>query len=119
MKEQKQKVRNITGMVNISGFPSPYESSCQIMLQKGYEWIVTQKDVDLKATTYQNVYGLLTPESDDAKELSEVITNDIPGGVTGAMHQAVMSHLIYIAKHGVDEWRDYVHKKRADNNGIE
>ena len=110
-------MRNIKGMIDISGMGGPYEGACQIMLQKGYEWLekkkAQNKDVDLKVTTYKNVYGILFPESDDAKALSKAITDDIPGGVSGAMHQAVMGHLIYIANHGVDEWKEYVETARA------
>lgn len=99
-------MKNIKNIADISGFGKthPYEKACQSMLQKGWDWLQNRSNVKLKAYTYQGVYGILTPDSNEAKELSEVISTAVDGGCTGAMHQAVMQHLMYINKNGIDKW---------------
>jgi len=99
------KKRNVKWIKDISGFgkETDYEKACQKMLQAGYDWLCENKKPNLKAHTYENVYGILEPDSKDAKNLSNSILNSVPD-CSGAMHQAVMSILFFISKAGVDEW---------------
>ena len=115
-------VENIKGLVDISGFGSGYEETCQNMLQAGYNWLVKEqkkRKIELSAMTYRDVYGIFIPISDNAKELSKVIVEASGNDCTGAMHQAVMSHLFYIWKYGVDKWKEDAKKrKKARAGGI-
>ena len=97
------KYRHTPEMGEISGFGGGYEEGCQDMLEAGCEWLAEHKDADLKMHTYQDIYGILEPDSDDAKELSRVVGNAC-GECTGAMHQAVMTRLHYIAGNGWDKY---------------
>ena len=99
----KEKIEDIRKISDISGMGGGYEATCQEMLQKGFEWLETNKKAKLKGHTYHNIYGIFEPDSKDAKELSDVITKDTD--CTGAMHQAVMSHLFYIWKNGLENWK--------------
>jgi hypothetical protein len=109
----KNKIEDIRNIAYISGFgkKSSYEKACQDMLQSGFEWLVNHKKVNLKATTYKGVYGILEPKGKDAIELSNVIVKSVPD-CTGAMHHCVMNHLIYISKEGLDKWKQEVKKKK-------
>jgi len=95
----KVKSLNISGML--------YESACQRMLWMGLEWI-HDKPLDVwKGTwSYKNVYGVLNT-GEGLKELEEIWFSDdylSQGGITGAMHQVVMSHLSYIHKNGYQKY---------------
>jgi len=101
-------VENIKGIFEISGFgkETSYEKGCQEMLQRGFEWLEQHKKADLKGYSYKHIYGIFEADSEDAKELSDVITKDMD--CTGAMHQAVMQHLFYIEREGLDKWKEEI-----------
>jgi hypothetical protein len=99
------------GMREISGFGGDYESACRDMLYAGISWLDVHPGADIKATTYRNVFGLLNPESDDAKHLDKIVCDACPG-CSGAMHHAVMSACIYISRNG---WGKYVEAMCACN----
>jgi len=101
---------NIKNIVEISGFGknTGYEQACQQMLQQGMDWIEAHPKPKLKGHSYQNVYGIFEPDSKDAKALSEAVCKGVDA--TGAMHQAVMGHLFYIAANGIDKWKKEVTK---------
>ena len=105
---------NIKNIYEISGFgkKTSYENGCQKMLQAGFEWIEKnkKKKTKLKTHSYKNIYGILEPDSKEAKELSDVIVKAEPE-CTGAMHQAVMQHLFFIAEEGIEKWKKEVKKK--------
>ena len=103
--------RHTLEMGEISGFGGGYEKCCQDMLEAGVKWLNAHANADLKGHTYANVYGVMMADSDDAKDLSKCISDASgPDGCTGAMHQAVLSNLFYIAKHG---WHKYAWHKYA------
>jgi len=104
-------MENIKGIISISGMGGGYEEACQTMLQAGYEWLQKNKKATLKAETIQNVFGILTPKSKDAEALSKAAT-DCVEDCTGAMHQAVMSHLFFINKNGVEAWIEEGKKRK-------
>jgi len=91
-------------MGEISGFGGGYESACRDMVYAGLAWLDAHPGADLKASTYRNVYGILNPESDDAKALEKAVTSACPD-CSGAMHQATMSACMFIARNG---WPKYV-----------
>ncbi len=102
---------NINDIADLSGMGGDYERDCQKMLQAGYDWLLKQKKKpNLTATTYDNVVGLFTPKSKDAKELSKVV-GDVCNECTGAMHHQVMEHLFYISANGIEKWKKEVIKK--------
>lgn len=105
---------DIKGIADISGFgkDTPYEDACQKMLQAGYDWLVDNGKADLKAKTLKGVYGVLEPNSPDAEALSKAVTGAVPD-CTGAMHQAVMGHLFFINKNGVDKWKSELEKDES------
>lgn len=92
------------GMGEISGFGGGYEQACRRMLRAGLAWLDAHPTADPKISTSNSVYGIIREDNVDAKELSAVVGN-AEDGCTGAMHQAVMSSLLFIRKHG---WEKYV-----------
>lgn len=103
-------------MGEISGFGGGYEDTCQTMLHKGVTWLMENKEADIKAKTFEGVYGILVPDSEATKALSDHITKDMD--CTGAMHQAVMSRLIYIAANGWDKYVEAVRIKEEQPDDI-
>ena len=96
--------RHTSEMGQISGFGGGYEEACQDMLEAGVCWLAHHPTKDLAVKYYPNAYGLLSAESDSAKELEKVILDANPG-CSGAQHQTVMMRLGYIATNG---WAAYV-----------
>jgi len=103
--------------VDISGFGGSYEAGCQRMLKLGLEWIKNKPLSIWKGTgslrakdrkTGQEIQFIgLMKTSEALKELEEIWLNDdflAVGGITGAMHEAVLHHLHYIHRRGYDKW---------------
>lgn len=89
--------------IDISGMGGSYEAGCQLMLLQGLKYLKEHPDFDFSVyKSFKNIYGICEGEGDKAKELDEVITKGVEP--SGAMHQAVISHLAYIHKHGHDAW---------------
>lgn len=78
-------------MGEISGFGGGYEAACRDMIYAGLVWLDAHPGADLT-------------ESEDAKALDKIVCAACPD-CSGAMHQATMSALIFIAKQG---WPRYV-----------
>ena len=97
-------------MGEISGFGGGYEKTCRDMLLAGLRWLDENPNAEPK---FKGVYGLISDDNEDAKALSYAITA-VCDACTGAMHQAVVSHCLYIRKNG---WDDYV--KRMTERGQE
>lgn len=90
--------------VDISGFGGGYEATCQKMLLNGIRFLKDKPGFDWSGYSgYEGIYGVCKAENTDAKALDEAIMEGI-GDATGAMHEAVVSHLAYINKHGYDAW---------------
>jgi hypothetical protein len=92
--------------VDISGMGGGYEAECQRMLWRGVAYLHEIKpplEMWKGATSYAGVYGVLSTDGADLKALEATV---IPSGTdcTGAMHQAVMSHLCRIHEYGIDWW---------------
>lgn len=97
--------RHSEDMGQISGFGGGYEKTCQDMLDAGVKWLNEHpKHDDLNMRGLKNVFGLLEANSPDAKELERAILAAGGSDITGAMHHAVMSRLLFIAKNGWDKY---------------
>ena len=88
----------------ISGFGGTYEKSCQEMVVAGLEWFDEHPKATPKFTGYKDVYGIVSEDNPDAKNLSKTVTNAV-NDCTGAMHQATISHILHIHEVG---WEIYV-----------
>jgi hypothetical protein len=105
-------------MGEISGFGEDgsaggrrYEECCRAMLRGGLAWLAEHPDADPRFHGYEGVYGILEDDNDDAKALSLAVVAPARagGGASGAMHQAVIGHLLFIKAHG---WPAYVARMR-------
>lgn len=90
-------------MREISGFGGDYEKCCRKMLKAGLEWLTLNPHADPQFSTYNNIYGIINEDNEDAKALSKVIAGDF--NPSGAMMQAVCSSVIWIKNNG---WGAYV-----------
>jgi hypothetical protein len=109
-------------MGEISGFGGSYEAGCIAMVEAGIAWMDEHPEADPHFHGLQGVYGLCLEDNDDAKALSEVITHapmphPVTGllttveefGVTGAMHQACIGHVMAYKRLG---WEEYCRQRR-------
>lgn len=94
--------------IDISGMGGGYEATCQKALANGMRFIKEHPNADFTGSykAYQNIYGVLTSETQLAHDLDKCLSEGIPDklGMTGAIHQAVVGHLLYIAQNGYDNW---------------
>jgi hypothetical protein len=88
-----------------------YENCCRAMLKAGLAWLDQHPDADPQFHSYRNVTGIMVDDNEDAKALSAAVVAPAEdgGGASGAMHQAVCSHLLFIKANG---WPAYVEKLR-------
>lgn len=97
-------------MGEISGFGGGYEQTCRNMLAAGIEWLDAHPDADPQFKGMRGVYGIINEENDDAKALSAAVIAAANGDCTGAMHQAVIGHCLFIKANG---WEKYCAELRA------
>lgn len=97
-------------MAEISGFGGGYEEGCRKMVVAGLKWFDEHPDADPKFHGYEGIYGVISEDNEDAKQLTEVMVA-APGehGCTGAMHQATVGHVLHIRAVG---WDKYVEEMR-------
>lgn len=89
--------------IDISGFGGSYEAGCQKMLLQGLRFLDNYPNFDWSGYySYKNIYGICEATSDEAKALDDAICQGVEP--SGAMHQAVVSHLTYIHKHSYKTW---------------
>jgi hypothetical protein len=107
--------------VTISGFGGSYEWGCQRMLQLGIEFLQKHPEFVFEGAyaSNPNVTGICLAMNERAKQLDDAIMNDPilqEKGVTGAMHQFVIGHLVFIQKHGHDKWLEHMsaHREPCD-----
>lgn len=96
-------------MGEISGFGGTYEDGCRTMVLAGLDWLDGHPTADPKFHGFTDVYGVLVDDNDDAKALSKAMVDAADakypdGGVTGAMHQACVQHVLFVRKHGWDRY---------------
>ena len=92
-------------MGEISGFGGGYEQTCRNMVIAGVEWLDAVPDAAPIFKVFKEVYGLIAEDNEDAKELTKAVVAAADGDCTGAMHQAAISHCLFIRKNG---WEKYV-----------
>jgi len=92
--------------IDISGFGGGYEATCQAMLIAGMEWLKEHPSFTFEGyKAYRNITGIVVPpETQLAKELDDILLKAARDDMTGAQHQAVISHLAYIQAHGHEQW---------------
>lgn len=90
-------------MKEISGFGGAYEGECRKMLAAALEWLDANPEADPQFRGYKGVYGVLSDDNEDAKALSKAATS-VTEGATGAMHQAVMTHAMFVKANGWDKY---------------
>lgn len=96
----------------ISGFGGVYKDMCRKMVIAGLEWFDQHPDSNPKFHGFKDVYGICMEDNDDAKALSDAIVSPSNNGCTGAMHQAAVSHVMWIHAHSWNEYVVEMSKKR-------
>ena len=91
-------------MSELSGFGGGYEATCRAMVVAGLEHLDAHPEADPKFHGYKGIYGIITEDNADAKALSEAVVKAANGDCTGAMHQASISHVLWIRKNGWDRY---------------
>jgi hypothetical protein len=103
--------------VSLSGFPAGYENVCQQMLWNGIRAIEERPEWGETALKqmkgYRGVYGVVSAEGPEAKELDEKIMAGVTDA-TGAMHHQVVSVLCYIAQNGKENWLKWVEENQPE-----
>ena len=88
--------------LEISGFGGGYEQTCQSMLTRALKWASEHDMNEVKYQGWEGVYGLYLAKSDAAKDLDRTMFEGLD--CTGAMHQSVVIHLMFIIRRGYAEW---------------
>jgi hypothetical protein len=109
--------RHTPDMREISGFGGGYEACCQDMLEAGVKWLNEHPDRGpLEGHSFKEVFGLMIPDSEDAKTMEKVVVEAAKGEATGAMHHAVMSRLFWISANGWDVYCAELRKADAGDD---
>lgn len=96
----------------IFGFGDGYEDTCRRMLLAGLEWLAAHPQADPKFRRSPSIYGIIKEDNEDARALLAAVETGSGEDCTGAMHQAVVSHCLFIKLHG---WKAYI-AKMSDRN---
>ena len=92
------------GMRETSGFGGFYEENCREMVKTGLEWFDDHPDAAPMFSGWVGIFGLVEKDNDAAKELSHAVVASV-NDCTGAMHHAVIAHVMHAHKVG---WSEYV-----------
>ncbi len=95
----------------ISGFGGTYEQGCRQMVIAGLEWFDKHENADPKFHTFKNVFGLIMEDNEDAKKLTDHMSESVNGEATGAMMQACLDHVKYAKQNGWDKYIEEMEKK--------
>ncbi|MCP5016234.1 MAG: hypothetical protein GY938_13325 [Ketobacter sp.] len=105
-------------MGEISGFGGGYEATCQQMLHNGVAFLHDHPNADARVMELRGkcpdgeeieVYGICDVRGDDAEAIESAVMDGIDD-CTGAMHQAVMSRLMWINENGWDAYCEELRK---------
>lgn len=103
-------------MGEISGFGGGYEAGCRAMLFAGLDWLDQHPNADPQYHGFKGVYGLIDTDNDDARALDAAVIAACDG-CSGAMHHAVISHIMFIRAHSWDEYCAEMSKRdKGDHN---
>ena len=98
---------------DISGMGGDYEATVQKMLTAGLKYLSDHSSFDWKGyKQFSDITGICLSENEDAKALDKVLLEAANGDCTGAMHQATVNHLAYIAAHSYSAWVAHIRKHR-------
>lgn len=118
MNDQAGIVRQFTDdMDEISGFGGDYEAACRTMVLAGLDWLDAHPDADPQFRGYENIYGVITEDNEAATGLTAAVIAASGGEATGAMHQATISHILWIKSHSWDEYVEEMRGKRIVSHG--
>ncbi len=113
-------------MGEISGFGGGYEAVCRAMVITGIRWIDGHPDADIQVSGFKGVFGLVTEESQDAKELVKAmmdapvyldgkkLQDRVRDDCTGAMHHAAINHVMAYKRLGWDEYKRQLQERKKD-----
>lgn len=98
--------------IDISGYGGGYEATCQAMLFAGIDWLKKHPDFTFDGYGfYEGIFGYVkVPNTPEAKELEAVLNDAVNSEGTGAMHQAVIEHLIDVKDLGYEGWLERYEK---------
>ena len=104
--------RFIPGMCEISGMGGIYEEACRIMVSAGVDWLEARPGVVIEKKGWTAPDESKWKEDNAAlKEVEGYVANECPGGgPSGAMHGAVIQHLMMLQMFG--GWTSYVEQSR-------
>ena len=105
----------LPGMGEISGLGGEYEQACRDMMISGLRWWDQHPLANPIYSKMEGVYGIIHEENDDAKQLTKAAVSAC-GDCTGAMHQAVIEHIMVIRANG---WDWYVRAMSESEDCIE
>jgi hypothetical protein len=96
----------------ISGFGNGYEDACRDMVIAGMKWFDENKDANPKYHGFENFFGLVIEDNEEAEKLTQCMNDAANGQATGAMMQACLSHVKYAKQHG---WPKYIEMMETKN----
>jgi len=103
-------------MSELSGFGGGYEATCRAMVVAGLKHLDAHPEADPQFHGYKGIYGIITEDNADAKALSEAVVKAANGDCTGAMHQAAISHVLWIRKNGWDRYCVESRERQANSD---
>jgi hypothetical protein len=104
-------------MNEVSGLGGAYERACQRIVTAGARWCAWHPEADLHFSEHPDARGFVESLSSDARMLRRVIdttpftTDDgrkvtLADEMTPAMYHTAIVHILYIATHGWNAYRD-------------
>ncbi len=103
----------------VSGFGGGYENACRTMIKAGMQWFDNNPDADdPEFIGFKNVYGIVEEDNGSAKALSQYMVESVTDyGISGAQHQASVSHVLYAHKNGWDKYIEEMSKENRRDEG--
>lgn len=94
----------------ISGFGGGYELACRNMVIREMQWFDENPKANPEFHTYKNVYGIISEDNPEAKNLTDSMLEAAGGDCSGAMMQASVGHVMFAVKNG---WTEYIKKMES------
>lgn len=99
-------------MGEISGFGGSYEGACRVMVLAGLDWLDGHDGEAPDFSQYENITGFINEENNAAAKLvahmvdaaEEYGKKTGAGGVTGAMVQFTVNHVMFAHRNGWDHY---------------
>ena len=101
-------------MREISGFGGGYEETCRNMVIAGATFLKQNPNVNPKYKGFKNVTGVCIDDNEDAKKLDEILMEACKKACTGAMHQAAVSHALFIGNKGWEEYKKIMTEEKQE-----